>query len=325
MNAHAGQTAEAAHVAAARVDYNTATWLTRRSERELRDAGPCWRTRTTGLGDHVQRRLLARTAGYRGAVAHLVSRGDQAMWDIAETWRRYALRQAYRAQQRLLLDASELEAEVPVVTMQAALRYDPDRGHFSTHLFWWVRYGVQRAGAQVVGAVRVSPQDRRRFSRYCQAREAGADVREAAAQASLSVVSAQAIGSALRTPYTVYTAADGAQRGRDKHDNIARQEADGVILAPGAARDEETSPESRTLRNEAHARLRGALEGLPPVRCRVVCLFYGIEHDVHNVSGRAYTGVQIGEMLGMSAKVVTRHLAGARSDLAVALRGDPRS
>lgn len=216
---------------------------------------------TRGRGDG-RARLAPATA--RG--------GDDPLtraWALVESHLAFAAWVA-RAYGELGVSEEDLEAEGYLGLLEAALRFDPDRGvKFSTYAAWWVRKRVQHSVAAQAGLVRLPDYQRRRLAAV---RLAERDLTAASGRKPTAEEIAQRCGL---EPADVERALSVWRREVSLEDLVSSDDDRRVeeLLPERRA----PSPDSDLLRDEMAGLVARLLDRLTARQRAVLCLRFGFE------------------------------------------------
>lgn len=93
------------------------------------------------------------SASLRWALRYIAAEADRLYWTVARAWARYARRAASRYA-RSREDAAHLAEDMGQAAMvglyEAAWRYDPGVGRFSTYAAWWIRCALRAEQPRIV-------------------------------------------------------------------------------------------------------------------------------------------------------------------------------
>ncbi len=208
----------------------------------------------------------------------------------------------------------DLISEGNIGLIQAAARFDPDRGvRFNTYAVWWVRQAISHALAEQTGAVRLPHKQVSLASRVSRVREALA--RELEREPTVEEIAAEADLNAadVETLMTISRSSESLSRsiGSDQDWTLG----DMLEQTSVAAADDEL------LRRSSVKQTRALLEALPKKERAVLCRRFGIPDDGSEVEREPMTLQEIGDELKLSRERVRQIEAQAISRLKRTLKG----
>jgi len=208
----------------------------------------------------------------------------------------------------------DLISEGNIGLIQAATRFDPDRGvRFNTYAVWWVRQAISHALAEQTGAVRLPHKQASLAGRVVRVREAlgrklerEPTVEEIASEAELPPADVETLLTLSRNSESL-----SRSIGNDQDFTL------GDMLEQTSI----ASADDELLRRSSVEQTRELLETLPKKERAVLCRRFGIPDDGSEGEREPMTLQEIGDELKLSRERVRQIEAQAISRLKRSLKG----
>lgn len=228
----------------------------------------------------------------------MLEEGDRLLWTLAARWTAFAWRHARAAGDPT--EQADLHQAALVGLWEAALRFDPASGRYSTFAGWYVQRALGDPDARAP-AVQIPGQERWRLRRYLTERERGVSITAAAAT----------LGTTPAHLRTLHAAALSCGEGQAPVDDDPAEPWGGA--AEAASEDEVPDLIERRHLTEIVQEEVGAL----PVQQRTLIEWaYGLTDGLH---GDGLTYAQMSQRSRRSAGWVKATLSKGRAALASAL------
>ena len=208
----------------------------------------------------------------------------------------------------------DLISEGNIGLIQAASRFDPDRGvRFNTYAVWWVRQAISHALAEQTGAVRLPHKQASLASRVVRVREALSRKLEREPTVEEIAVEAELPAAYVETLLTLSRNSESLSRsiGNDQDFTL------GDMLEQTSI----ASADDELLRRSSVEQTRELLETLPKKERAVLCRRFGIPDDGSEGEREPMTLQEIGDELKLSRERVRQIEAQAISRLKRSLKG----
>ena len=208
----------------------------------------------------------------------------------------------------------DLISEGNIGLIQAASRFDPDRGvRFNTYAVWWVRQAISHALAEQTGAVRLPHKQASLASRVVRVREALSRKLEREPTVEEIAVEAELPAADVETLLTLSRNSESLSRsiGNDQDFTL------GDMLEQTSI----ASADDELLRRSSVEQTRELLETLPKKERAVLCRRFGIPDDGSEGEREPMTLQEIGDELKLSRERVRQIEAQAISRLKRSLKG----
>jgi len=208
----------------------------------------------------------------------------------------------------------DLISEGNIGLIQAASRFDPDRGvRFNTYAVWWVRQAISHALAEQTGAVRLPHKQASLASRVVRVREALSRKLEREPTVEEIAVEAELPAADVETLLTLSRNSESLSRsiGNDQDFTL------GDMLEQTSI----ASADDELLRRSSVEQTRELLETLPKKERAVLCRRFGIPDDGSEGEREPMTLQEIGDELKLSRERVRQIEAQAIARLKRSLKG----